>query len=118
MAELFTYRGVVKRVVDGDTVDAELDLGFGIKMHQRFRIMDIDTPETYRPKSEAEKIHGQAASKRANELLMGETLIFKSTKVPQIYGRYGAIITLPDGQNFATVMISEGFQKKDNYENG
>jgi len=117
MAELFTYRGVVKRVVDGDTVDAQLDLGFGILMNQRFRIMDLDTPETWRPKSIAEKEHGTAATERANELLIGHLLIFKSTKVPQIYGRYGAHITLPDDRDFATVMIEEGFSKKESYEN-
>lgn len=116
MAELFTYRGIVKRVVDGDTVDAQLDLGFGILMNQRFRIMDIDTPEIYRPKSEAERKHGQDASDRANELLIGHLLIFKSTKVPGIYGRYGASITLPDGKDYAEQMISEGFQKKESYD--
>lgn len=116
MPELFTYRGIVKRVVDADTVDAQLDLGFGILMNQRFRIADYDAPETYRPKSLAEKEHGKAATERAVELLMGRLLIFKSTKVPGIYGRYGASITLPEGDDYAEKMISEGFAKKENYD--
>lgn len=113
--ELYVYKGVVTRVVDADTVDAELDLGFGITMAQRFRINDYDAPETFRPRNEAEKIHGKEATERANELLMGKTLYFKSSKVPGIYGRYGATIWLEDGKDYAEIMISEGFSKKENY---
>jgi micrococcal nuclease len=113
---LYQYVGKVIRVVDGDTMDAELDLGFGIKMTQRFRIDSFDAPETWRPRNDLEKEHGEKATKRAIELLMNKDLHFKTSKVPGIYGRYGAIITLPDGRNFATVMIQEGFQKKESYE--
>ena len=113
--ELYIYKGKVIRVVDADTVDAELDLGFGITMTQRFRINDYDAPETWRPKTEAEKQHGQEATARAKELLEDQELFFKSSKIPGIYGRYGATIWLPDGQDYTDVMISEGFEKRDNY---
>ena len=113
---LYKYQGRVDRVVDGDTVDATLDLGFGIMMTQRFRIDSFDAPETYRPRNEAEKIHGTAATERAKELLLNKDLLFRTSKVPGIYGRYGAEIWLDDGRDFATVMIQEGFQKKDSYD--
>ena len=113
--ELYIYKGKVIRVVDGDTIDAELDLGFGITMKQRFRMNDYDAPETWRPRNEAEEKHGQAAKKRAEELLLGKLIYLKSSKVPGIYGRYGATIWLEDGRDFVEIMISEGFEKRDEY---
>ena len=44
---MYEYRCKVLRVVDGDTVDVDIDLGFGVWMHkERVRIMGIDTPES------------------------------------------------------------------------
>ena len=113
--ELYQYKAKVIRVVDADTIDAAVDMGFGIIMHQRFRIDDWDAPETFRPRNEAEKAHGKAATERAIELLMDKDILLKSTKVAGIYGRFGATIWLEDGSNYSEVMISEGFTKKKNY---
>ena len=112
---LYQYKGKILRVVDADTVDAAVDVGFGITMTQRFRINDYDAPETYRPRNEAEKKHGKAATARAIELHMGKDIFIKSTKVAGIYGRFGADIWLEDGRKFTEVMINEGFSKKKNY---
>lgn len=113
--DLYQYKGKINRVVDADTVDAQLDLGFGITMTQRFRIQNYDAPETWKPRNEAEKQHGKEATARAIELLMEKDILFQSSKVPGIYGRYGATIWLEDGRNFGEVMISEGFAKKKDY---
>jgi micrococcal nuclease len=113
--ELYQYKAKVIRIVDADTLDAEVDLGFGITMTQRFRIENYDAPETWRPKSEAESIHGKKATERAMELLMGKDILIKSTKVAGVYGRFGATIWLEDGRNFIDVMISEGLEKKKDY---
>ena len=45
MKTLYTYAGVVKRVIDGDTVLILIDLGFSIFTEIRFRLYGIDTPE-------------------------------------------------------------------------
>lgn len=113
--ELYKYKGTINRVVDGDTMDISVDLGFGITIDQRFRIKDFDAPETWRPRNELEKEHGKQATDRAKELLVDKTIYMESSKVPGIYGRYSASIWLDDGRNFADVMISEGFQKKEKY---
>lgn len=113
--ELYQYKAMITRVVDADTVDAKVDVGFGITMSQRFRINDYDAPETFRPRNEAEKLHGTEATNRAIELLVGKDILLKSTKVAGIYGRFGASIWLEDGRNYAEVMISEGFSKKEKY---
>lgn len=44
---MYEYRARVTRVVDGDTYDFEVDLGFNIKFNQRFRLINADTPEVY-----------------------------------------------------------------------
>lgn len=113
--ELYQYKGKILRVVDADTVDAAVDMGFGITMTQRFRLNDYDAPETWKPRNEAEKKHGKEATARAIELLIDKEILIKSTKVAGIYGRFGATIWLEDGRNFAEVMISEGFSKKEKY---
>jgi len=83
----------VDRVVDGDTVDLTLDIGFSIKFKHRFRMTGYDAPETWRPKNENEKVAG----KRVTILLEGllnkykNDLFVCSTKLG-IYGRYNAEI--------------------------
>jgi endonuclease YncB( thermonuclease family) len=111
----YEYKGRVLRVVDADTVDARLDLGFGITMQQRFRIDGFDAPETWRPINEVERGHGEKATARAIELLLGKDLIFITSKTAGIYGRYGAQILLEDESDYAEVMIQEGFAKRDDY---
>ena len=43
---MYTYKAKLDRVVDGDTVDANIDLGFDITIHKRIRLAGIDTPES------------------------------------------------------------------------
>ena len=58
---MWTYRAKVIRVVDGDTVDVDIDLGFGIwQKNERVRIMGIDTPES-RTRDKIEKKFGLAS---------------------------------------------------------
>jgi len=66
---LYEYRTKLIKVVDGDTVDVDIDLGFGVWLRdERVRIMGIDTPES-RTRDKVEKVFGKAASKRLKELL-------------------------------------------------
>ena len=43
---MYTYKAKLDRVVDGDTVDAYIDLGFDISVHKRIRLAGIDSPES------------------------------------------------------------------------
>ena len=66
---MWTYRCKLRRVVDGDTVDVDIDLGFGIwQMNERVRIMGIDTPES-RTRDKIEKKFGLAAKAKLKSLL-------------------------------------------------
>ena len=48
---MYTYACKVVNVVDGDTIDIELDLGFDVKMKERVRLLDVDTPEVFGKKA-------------------------------------------------------------------
>ena len=62
--EAFIYHAELERVVDGDTIDITIDLGFNVKLHkQRCRLAGIDTPES-RTRDLAEKALGKKASAR------------------------------------------------------
>ena len=56
------YKAKVIKVVDGDTIDVDLDLGFGIWLrNERVRLYGIDTPES-RTSDKEEKVYGKAAA--------------------------------------------------------
>jgi micrococcal nuclease len=101
-------------VVDGDTVDVDIDLGFGIWLRkERVRIMGIDTPES-RTRDKVEKIFGLAAKYKLKELL-GKTAILK-TQVNKdgedMKGKFGRVLgdfVAPDGRMVTEIMIEEGY---------
>jgi len=113
---MYVYSAVVKRIVDGDTFDLEVDLGFNIKNCQRFRLIGIDTAETWRPKTKEEKQHGEFATARVRQLMPeGSTVVIKSEKDAGIYNRYSAVVRLVDGRDLAKVLVEEGFSKREEY---
>ena len=80
---MYEYRCKVLRVVDGDTVDVDIDLGFGIVLKdERVRIMGIDTPES-RTRDKVEKLFGLASKARLKESLV--ILKLRVTEWSQIY---------------------------------
>ena len=104
--DAFVYQAELERVVDGDTVDVTLDLGFDVKLHkQRVRLHGIDTPES-RTRNLAEKKLGLAANERLNELCVGR---FKVKSLGK--GKYGRVLGIPyteDGQDICQLLIDEG----------
>ena len=107
------YDVVLLQSVDGDTVDVDIDLGFGIWLrNERVRIMGIDTPES-RTSNEVEKLFGKAAKARLKELLHdGGILVTTEEKNGEdMRGKFGRILgdfKLPDGRLVTEVMIAEG----------
>jgi len=67
---MYNYKISVLKVVDGDTIDAEIDLGFDIKVKKRVRFMGINAPES-RTRDLEEKARGLAAKDRVKQLLEG-----------------------------------------------
>ena len=89
----------IDRIIDGDTVDATIDLGFDVLYKTRVRLYGINTPET-RTKELEEKAKGLAAKERLNEIInkavhMGHHLILQ-TKEKGKFGRYLGVIIIED----------------------
>ena len=110
---MYEYRAKVLRVVDGDTVDVDIDLGFGIVLaNERVRIMGIDTPES-RTRDKTEKVFGLAAKARLKDLL-GKTAVLKtqvSKNGEDMKGKFGRILgdfVASDGRMVTEIMAEEG----------
>jgi micrococcal nuclease len=93
---MYEYRCHVLRVVDGDTVDVDIDLGFGVWLkNERVRIMGIDTPES-RTRDKVEKEFGLAAKKRLKELIGGKSGPILRTQIDKsgedAKGKFGRIL--------------------------
>lgn len=106
---MYEYKAKIVRVVDGDTVDIDIDLGFGVCIvKERVRIMGIDTPES-RTRDKVEKLFGLASKARLKELL-GKTakLVCKEYDAKGKFGRILGDFELEDGRMVTDVMIAEG----------
>ncbi len=110
---MYEYRVKVIKIVDGDTVDVDIELGFGVVIaNERVRIMGIDTPES-RTSDEAEKVFGLLAKHRLEELL-GEVAILRTQIAKNgedMKGKFGRILgdfVALDGRMITDIMIEEG----------
>ena len=91
---MYEYKAKLLKVVDGDTVDVDIDLGFGVWLrNERVRIMGIDTPES-RTRDKVEKLFGLAAKKRLKELLTKDIILktFKGRGGEDAKGKFGRIL--------------------------
>ena len=79
------------KVVDGDTIDVDIDLGFDISYSQRVRLAGIDTPES-RTTDKAEKALGLEVKKRLDEILKTATKVVIQTEKPDSTEKYGRIL--------------------------
>lgn len=110
---MYEYRAQITRVVDGDTVDCDIELGFGVVLaDERVRIMGIDTPES-RTSDKVEKVFGLAAKKRLKELL-GKECILKTQIAKNgedMKGKFGRVLgdfIMDDDRMVTEVMAEEG----------
>lgn len=92
-------------IIDGDTIEADILLGFDLTKRSRIRIKGYDAPETFRPKSEEEKMRGLAAKKYLTEILVGTPIIIVSGKYKDSFGRVLGYIQLEDGNSVTNLMI-------------
>lgn len=114
---MYEYRAHINRVVDGDTVDVDIELGFGVVLaDERVRIMGIDTPES-RTSDKVEKVFGLASKERLKSLL-GKTAILKteiSKDGEDMKGKFGRILgdfLTDDGRRVTEILIEEGHAVK------
>ena len=119
---MYEYKCKVKRVVDGDTMDVILDLGFDVHHAVRVRMAGIDTPES-RTRDKDEKARGKLSKAFLKESIKGKTIVLK-TKIKDSKGKFGRVIAevwaeFEKGslRNINELMIKECYAVKYNAEN-
>lgn len=105
---MYIFECKVIRVVDGDTVDAEIDLGFNVFIRERIRIGSIDTPES-RTRNKREKSWGLASKHRLIELLDNANNKFTIHMDTNNRGKYGRVLgdIFVGDANVADILIEE-----------
>ena len=98
---MYEYRCKVVKIIDGDTVDVDIDLGFGVWLHkERVRLYGIDTPES-RTRDLEEKKYGLAAEDFLTGMLDDDQIILKTHKDKT--GKFGRIL----GELFVKTSVGE-----------
>jgi len=117
---MYTYRvKKINRIVDGDTIDVTIDLGFNIHIDQRVRVAGIDSPEK-RTRNAAEKALGLDATDWMTKRLEDASDLVIKTSVEGSLGKYGRVLgwlyTDDSEVSLNEKMIAEGFAWK--YDGG
>ena len=110
---MYEYRvKKVLRIVDGDTIDVDIDLGFDISYMQRVRLAGIDTPES-RTTDKAEKVLGLEVKDKLKKAIDAATNIVIKTEKPDSSEKYGRIlgwVFLDDNKvSINQTLIDEGY---------
>lgn len=116
---MYRYNCVIQRVIDGDTVDVDIDLGFGIWQHkERVRIHGIDTPES-RTRNKIEKKYGILSKKFVQTMLPKGSKQILVTEKPgddakgkfgRILGKFEVYDSTTDSYMFlGQIMVREGY---------
>jgi micrococcal nuclease len=104
----YQYRGRVVKVVDGDTVDVDIDLGFGITRRERVRLAGVNTPELH-----SKDAASQVAAKAAREFVVAwcsplSEVFLRTEKEREKYGRYLAEVVSPSGESLNASLVKAG----------
>jgi micrococcal nuclease len=109
---MYEYRAKVVRVIDGDTIDLRVELGFHISVEDRFRLYGIDTPELNSSDPEV-RAKAVLAKNRLIELLpVGLEVRIQTLKDKrEKFGRYLAMVFINDTEYVNGILLSEGLAK-------
>jgi micrococcal nuclease len=88
---MYEYKCTIDRVVDGDTVDATLDLGFSVLYKSRVRLFGIDTPES-RTRNKDEKSRGKLAAKFLSDAIDKADTVVIRTELRDSRGKFGRVL--------------------------
>jgi micrococcal nuclease len=99
----YTFKALIERVVDGDTFDCVVDLGFRITTYQRFRLRNINTPEI----RGEEREEGLKVKEYVESLVLGKEMNIETFKIGK-YGRYIVEIYLENGEDLSRHLLGKG----------
>jgi len=103
---MYEYGCTVTRVVDGDTIDVILDLGFSVLHKCRVRLYGIDTPES-RTRNKDEKVRGKLAAKFLEDSINNGKQVILRSKLKDSKGKYGRVLgeVIVDDININELMV-------------
>ena len=109
---MYEYACTVERVVDGDTIDVILDLGFSVSYKSRVRLYGIDTPES-RTRNRDEKARGKLASALSKAIELADQVVIR-TELKDSRGKFGRVLgtVVCDGEDVNQGMVDGGFAVK------
>jgi len=112
---MYTYQCNTIRVIDGNTVDAIIDLGFNVTIRQRIKLYGANVRDI-RSLDEAEKAQALASKNRLTELLgsefICETILNKRGKAGRIMGKLSIVDNTGKLLDVSSIMINEGFAER------
>ena len=115
---MYEYKAILDRVVDGDTLDAIIDVGFKMTTNQRIRLAHINTPETFRVKRTSKEYKKGVEAKHYVEKRLADNqneMRIETYKNPGKYGRYLGIIWLGDSNiSLNEELVEKGYAKRVN----
>ncbi len=116
---MYKYKVKIDRIVDGDTIDVVVDLGFKITTHQRIRLEGINTPETYNVKKNSEEYKkGMEAKNFVIGRIEGNNYeaIIETEKYTGKFGRYIGTVWLADSSvSLNDELVNKGYAKVAHY---
>lgn len=113
---MYVYKYKVTRVIDGDTIEGTVDLGFNVSVKLRVRLANVDTPEIFRPKSEAERTLGLKATEFVENQILNKFVILKTKKDKRgKYGRYIGYIysSIEESKSLNELLVEKKLTKED-----
>lgn len=110
---MFEYKAIITNVVDGDTFDMDIDLGFNIHIHERTRLLDVDTPEKFGKEKEL----GLIMKRYAEENFLNKEVVIRSEKAgfasdTDSFGRWLVRVTVNGDKDICDTYNNLGVNKK------
>lgn len=113
---MYEYKAKLDRVIDGDTLDAIIDIGFKMTTNQRIRLAHIDTPEVFRVKRTSEEYKRGVEAKNYVKKRLADNqnkMTIVTYKRPGKYGRYIGVIWLEDSNiSLNEELVQKGYAKE------
>ncbi len=107
----YEYWGKIEKIVDGDTIDVSVSVGFNFFTHARIRLLGINTPEIHGIKQDSDEYRrGQEAMSFVSSLLhVGDWVELKiKHNIKEKYGRWIGLIYV-DGKCLNSLLIQQGY---------
>ena len=106
---MYTYKAQVLEVIDGDTIEVDFDLGFGVWLrNQRIRLEGIDTPES-RTTNKEEKVRGILSKNKLKEVLSKYVTITTKLDPNEKFGRILGVVKNETGINVNNWLVENNY---------